>query len=290
MPWIRDTCKGPPSLLPFSVPSPKSEIPFFNPSSSSSSSILSLMEAASSPSTGDEPCNTSPHSPELRESESLSSEWTDEKHSQYLKSMEASFVNQLYDSMEVLGWRTDKEKSADAQSRQHHNKCIYSPSGQFKVLRDGCWKKINFERPCPVSNTCAKSHVILKSPWIQHFRSASRPQVSASSDIGKVASLTDHCVNAKGKAMNSFRDAKSQQRHVCPTYLIDLTVVGDKAEVSDQNFVDDDAEATDQNSSCGEKRSKTLGTNSPTYDQVVPFSGAPSSRTNTGKKEHCSSS
>jgi hypothetical protein len=30
--------------------------------------------------------------------ESLSSDWTDEKHSLYLKSMEASFVNQLYDN------------------------------------------------------------------------------------------------------------------------------------------------------------------------------------------------
>jgi hypothetical protein len=30
--------------------------------------------------------------------ESLSSDWTDEKHSLYLKSMEASFVDQLYDN------------------------------------------------------------------------------------------------------------------------------------------------------------------------------------------------
>ncbi|KAI4321516.1 hypothetical protein MLD38_034886 [Melastoma candidum] len=217
-----------------------------------------MKAASSSHPTGDEPCNTSPRSPELRESKSLPLEWTDEKHSKYLKSMEASFVNQLYDSMEVLGWRTDKENSPNVQSRLHHNKCIYSTSGQFKVLRDGCWKKINFERPCSVSNTCAKSHVILKSPWIQHFKSNSRPQVSASSDIGKVAASTDHCVDAK--------------------------------EVSDQNFVDDDAEATDQNGLCVEKRSKTLGTNSPTNDQVVPFSGAPSGRDNPGKKKQCSSS
>lgn len=31
-------------------------------------------------------------------------EWTDEKHSLYLKSMEASFVNQLYSSADIPAW------------------------------------------------------------------------------------------------------------------------------------------------------------------------------------------
>lgn len=43
--------------------------------------------------------------------ESMSSEWTNEKHSLYLKSMEASFVNQLYNSIDILGWPSQKERS-----------------------------------------------------------------------------------------------------------------------------------------------------------------------------------
>lgn len=38
----------------------------------------------------------------IREIEStMAAEWTDEKHSMYIKSIEASFVNQLYDSKQM---------------------------------------------------------------------------------------------------------------------------------------------------------------------------------------------
>lgn len=54
--------------------------------------------------------------------ESTSTEWTDEKHSLYLKSMEGSFVNQLYDSMNFVGWNSQKEKlrPGPKSSRQTH--------------------------------------------------------------------------------------------------------------------------------------------------------------------------
>ena len=50
------------------------------------------------------------------EAESMSVEWTDEKHSLYLKSMEASFVNELYDSMELLGWCSSNNHLSHSKS------------------------------------------------------------------------------------------------------------------------------------------------------------------------------
>lgn len=157
--------------------------------------------------------------------ESTSTEWTDEKHSLYLKSMEASFVNQLYDSMNFLGWNSQKEKlSGSKSSRQRHcNICTSSGQVQdwslllywlplhslcrilftacsnlffqFKVLRGGSWKKINFERPGFQLNKTDGSHCFVASPWVQHFRSGSMSRVPASRSVQGSAS-------SKGKTNN----------------------------------------------------------------------------------------
>ncbi|XWS24237.1 hypothetical protein CRYUN_Cryun28dG0083700 [Craigia yunnanensis] len=117
--------------------------------------------------------------------ESTSTEWTDEKHSLYLNSMEASFVNQLYDSRNFFGWNSHKEKLPGSKSsRQAH--C--TTSGQFKVLRGGSWKKINFERPGFQLNKTDDSHCFVASPWIQHFRSGSKSRVLASCSLQDSAS------------------------------------------------------------------------------------------------------
>ncbi|KAE8727923.1 Cold regulated protein 27, putative isoform 4 [Hibiscus syriacus] len=130
--------------------------------------------------------------------ETTSIEWTDEKHSLYLNSMEASFVNQLYDSTNSLGWNSKEKLPVSKSSRKPH--CI--SSGQFKVLRGGFWKKINFERPGFILNKRDGSHSFVGSPWIQHFRSG-----STSRGVLASCSLQDN---------------------------------GSSEEVSDQNFVDEE--------------------------------------------------
>ncbi|KAG4214409.1 hypothetical protein ERO13_A01G120000v2 [Gossypium hirsutum] len=101
--------------------------------------------------------------------ESTSTEWTDEKRSLYLKSMEASFVNQLYDSWNFLGW-------SSKLSRQTHG----TSSDQYKVLRGDRWKKINFEGPGFRLNKRDRSSCFMASPWVQHLRSGSKSRVLAS--------------------------------------------------------------------------------------------------------------
>ncbi|XVE70078.1 hypothetical protein DITRI_Ditri10aG0043000 [Diplodiscus trichospermus] len=112
--------------------------------------------------------------------ECTSTEWTDEKHSLFLKSMEASFVNQLYDSTDFHGW--GKENLPGSKSSH----C--TSSGQFKVLRGGYWKKIKFRRPGFQLNKRGKSHCFVASPWIQHFRSESKSCVLASCSLQDSAS------------------------------------------------------------------------------------------------------
>ncbi|MBA0671426.1 hypothetical protein Goklo_007264, partial [Gossypium klotzschianum] len=236
--------------------------------------------------------------------ESTSTEWTDEKHSLYLKSMEASFVNQLYDSMSFLGCNS-KEKSPGSKSSRK-TRCISSgqlgdkipigttsldmlrglpaPGGrlekswkccllvcelsvddtsktfserdgnpstimmgdclyslyailfyclfrsllQFKVLRGGSWKKINFERPVVQLNKRYCSHSFVASPWIQHFRSGSKSRVLAS------CSLQD---NASSK------------------------------EVSDQNFVDEEQGEKARKGCSSPKKLKTRVTDASCNDQ-----------------------
>nr|UBX54609.1 hypothetical protein [Lupinus angustifolius] len=48
-------------------------------------------------------------------------EWTDEKHSMYLKSIEASFVNQMYDSKHTLASNNPANTSAQFYTTKYFN-------------------------------------------------------------------------------------------------------------------------------------------------------------------------
>ena len=65
--------------------------------------------------------------------ESTPTEWTDEKHSLYLKSMEATFVNQLYNSIDDLDLQLKKETSDLNLSGQVHSS-VCTPSGQVRII------------------------------------------------------------------------------------------------------------------------------------------------------------
>uniref|UniRef100_A0A2P2KP92 Uncharacterized protein LOC105129510 isoform X5 n=1 Tax=Rhizophora mucronata TaxID=61149 RepID=A0A2P2KP92_RHIMU len=158
-----------------------------------------------------------------RVKDSMSTEWTDEKHSLYLKSMEASFVDQLYNSMDLLAWKS-KKQVLDPKMTQHVNCDSCTSSGQFKVLRYGGWQKIHFRRPESQRNVGNESLGLLSSPWIQHFISARKPQVAPSSTIQETAvpqRMVNRCENkttscgssATSRSKNSSRRSRSQTYH-----------------------------------------------------------------------------
>ncbi|KAL6995509.1 hypothetical protein U1Q18_005644 [Sarracenia purpurea var. burkii] len=171
--------------------------------------------------------------------ESISTEWTDEKHSLYLKSMEASFVDELYNSLDSLGWRSQRDKSLDPKllEQKHAHNC--SSSGQFKVLQSGCWGNIKCERH--------------------------------ESQLDKV----DQPVNARAKmALTSAAlAANSDQVTASHSHLCRYDSVGSITEVSDQNFIDEDIEGEKASRSCNVKRMKTSVAAKPSNDQIVPSGG-----------------
>lgn len=60
----------------------------------------------------------------------MRTDWTDEKHSLYLKSMEALFVDQLYNSLDLHGSRSQKDCSSDHKSSKQMHVSTRIPSGQ----------------------------------------------------------------------------------------------------------------------------------------------------------------
>ncbi|KAF5747003.1 hypothetical protein HS088_TW06G01180 [Tripterygium wilfordii] len=203
--------------------------------------------------------------------ESLPTEWTNEKHSMYLKFMEASFVDQLYTSTDLLGRHSAKGKSDLKLPRQRYSDNPAS-SGQFKVFRGGCWQKMNFERPEPPQSVPEESHGFLASPWIRHFSQVCEPEVLASPNILESSASERLAVNLSGeKEMLGASDTNLQQPHACLySHPCHIDLVGSVTEVSDQNFVDKDTRGEKQRSKCSSKRMRTPSTNTLSNDQVVP--------------------
>ncbi|XP_076925661.1 cold-regulated protein 27-like [Bidens hawaiensis] len=162
-----------------------------------------------------------------------SSRWTNEKHSLYLKSIEASFVNQLYNSLDMQTSQTQNPFSSDAISTLN---CI--PSGQFKVLQRGRWSNKCFKKEKSHVKDADKPRVSSGNPWIQHFTNGSLKRLSSTST--------------------------SLNYPVTDSRLHDQDMGCSNKEVTDQNFVED--------TTCSRKRTRTskITHSRSSNDQVVP--------------------
>ncbi|XP_073260288.1 cold-regulated protein 27 isoform X2 [Populus alba] len=199
---------------------------------------------------------------------SMASEWTDEKHNLYLKSMEASFVNQLHNSMDLLGWRSRKEGSVPNLSREVNCRTC-TPSGEFKVLRRGNWQKINFRRPESQISSAKESRGFLTSPWIQHFTSARKPEDVASPPLQECANQSRATISNGKKAMLCCPAISSKHNHLSNSFSCHHDLVDSNTEMSDQNFVDEDIKGEKASSSLSSKKMKTLKTDASGSDQVI---------------------
>ncbi|KAL6216590.1 hypothetical protein ACLB2K_009811 [Fragaria x ananassa] len=166
--------------------------------------------------------------------ETMSTEWTDEKHSMYLKSMEASFVNQLYNSMDSRGRHTHKGNLSHIKSSKQPQFNSRAASGQFKVLRAGCWQKINFGR-------------------------------------GEAEVICEEVDSSLKKEITSAPATCLKQFNVSHSHLTHQDMVGGNTEVSDQNFADEEIKEEKSITSCNSKRMKSLILQASSNDQVVPF-------------------
>ncbi|KAH9758246.1 hypothetical protein WN944_008567 [Citrus x changshan-huyou] len=186
-------------------------------------------------------------------------EWTDEKHSLYLKSMEASFVNQLYSAADIPA------RSDVTSSRKMH--C--ATSGQFKILRRGCWQKLYLERPEFQPNRTCNSHGLSANPWIRHFKSECKPKTFASPYPPGIAG-SKIVINISGKKAVSY-EAATRSEHLDASHLCRHDLSGSSAEVSDQNFIDEESKGEKASRTCSSKKMKTEKPDASSHDdQVVP--------------------
>ncbi|CAN6721571.1 unnamed protein product [Malus baccata var. baccata] len=202
--------------------------------------------------------------------ETMSTEWTDEKHSMYLKSMEASFVSQLYNSMDSRGRSSQKRNSLHPKLSKQPQFNSRASSGQFKILRGGCWQKINFVRAEAEANKADED--LLANPWVVHFRSAGKPKEFEYPNVQELAaSQCEEVDSSRKKEMTGAPATCSKQFHASHSQLRHQELVGGNTEVTDQNFVDEDIKEEKEVGSCDTKSIKKLILNASSNDQVVPL-------------------
>ncbi|KAJ1436755.1 hypothetical protein SESBI_04062 [Sesbania bispinosa] len=177
-------------------------------------------------------------------------EWTDEKHSMYIKSIEASFVNQLYDSKQGRASFSSKGTSYDPATT----------SGQFKVHRSGGWQKINFQSENPQTSRSSRCVDLKANPWIQHYRSSSKQR-------SVVSPMSLDLGHRKGIPCGSRQFHLCDQSHLCHQDML-----CNDTEVSDQNFDDDEEVKDEKENNVGNvKRQKSLIIDARGNDQMVPI-------------------
>ncbi|KAL1540421.1 cold-regulated protein 27-like isoform X2 [Salvia divinorum] len=177
-----------------------------------------------------------------QEKELMAPEWTDEKHCLFLKSMESTFVNQLYKSIEMFGLQSHMSSASRSKPLKQKQTCTRT-SGQFKVLRDGFWSKVDFQKDESEHDQREECKVPLSNPWIQRYRNS---KIHA----------TKRWPSSSAKAPTATTPTNNLTLP-CENYN------GNNIEMTDQNFND---EAAAEENSAQIDEMNTTGSN----DQVVP--------------------
>ncbi|XP_010442104.1 PREDICTED: uncharacterized protein LOC104725187 isoform X2 [Camelina sativa] len=196
--------------------------------------------------------------------EYMDTEWTNEKHSLYLKSMETSFVDQLYSSLGTLG-----KKDNVSESTRFGSSGRKPSQEQFKVLHDGFWQKINVKQPEHRSNLRhgGGSHEFLRSPWIKHYKPLIKTQIQVTGEGS--SELESQVVRSNGKTVMVIcsSGSASSLKQIC-SHLRDHDQISVGEEVSDQNFVN---EGTKGENGSSKKMKTVMSGGSSSTDQVVPL-------------------
>ncbi|PIA56467.1 hypothetical protein AQUCO_00700655v1 [Aquilegia coerulea] len=183
-------------------------------------------------------------SPDIQMEESMPIEWTNEKHSLYLNSMEASFVKQLYNheynAMDVLNWRSRRKNQQDTSSSGHSNANV------------------------DTSGHGITSRVFMKDPRNQHCRPVeNRQEVSSANLLGALC----------GEAINVTRHSTNSNQFL--SFQSNLGQSSGYEEMSGQNFVDEGNQPAQISHPNRKKRMKTRITIARSKDQVVPIAKSP---------------
>ncbi|XP_057794484.1 cold-regulated protein 27 isoform X2 [Salvia miltiorrhiza] len=177
---------------------------------------------------------------QCQERELMAPEWTDEKHCLFLKSMESTFVNQLYKSIEMFGLQSHTS-SASRSKPLKQKQTSTRTSGQFKVLRDGFWSKVDFQKDESEVDQREECKVPLSNPWIQRYRNSKIQAIKRCPPSAKAPSATP---------MSNLSPSREDFNE-------------NNIEMTDQNF-NDEAVAEEKSAKIDETKSTRSN------DQVVP--------------------
>lgn len=99
---------------------------------------------------------------------------------------------------------------------------------QFKVLRGGCWQKINFGRgEAEVNKSDQPCGDLLANPWILHFRSTCKPKDVESPILQEqAAAICEEVDSSLKKEITSAPATCSKQFNVSHSHLMHQDMVG----------------------------------------------------------------
>ncbi|CAM8935341.1 unnamed protein product [Rhodiola kirilowii] len=131
--------------------------------------------------------------------------WTNEKHNLYIESLEASFVQQLHQSIGL--------SCRNLPDQLFPNSCDSSDKSQFTVLQDGCRKMLQPKSKLQMGTTSSNIRV---KPHVHNFRFSRKHYESSHSGRKKIS-----CSEQRAAYYGSYQNS------------------GSGAEFSDQNFIDE---------------------------------------------------
>ncbi|KAJ1295638.1 hypothetical protein BS78_01G238500 [Paspalum vaginatum] len=147
----------------------------------------------------------------------LSAGWTDERHSSYISSMEASFVEQFY----------GQENCGNDATKSHL-------LNGYKMIQEGVCKNIRFERNSADTRDIG-TNFRQENPWLRRFR----PR-GASVNRGVEPMVDDY-----GSGTDTVREkVRTHAREVKAS--VEEKLIGKSKEVTDQNFPDEEIEVSNE--------------------------------------------
>lgn len=170
--------------------------------------------------------------------------WTDERHMRYIKSMEASFVNQLHnpghDSLYTNG-------NAFKLLQGPPSPCFGKNKNGFKVLRGDVWEYIKYDN-FSYRERSSTRYRLPANPWIQHFRPR-RCSSNVKSDV--LEDSEGDYESGTQTARKRTCVSRGRKKGACNG---ETQLRVETTEVSDQNFADGEVEVDAESSKRNKKR------------------------------------
>ncbi|KAL3033209.1 hypothetical protein AAZX31_02G125500 [Glycine max] len=195
----------------------------------------------------------------------MSTRWTDQQHSLYIRSLEASFVNELHHSMRLRcrSLRNSTDEAYKCRILQN----LHNMPKQSLALQDDRQKRINLQRVAPMLESTADSHVLAGSQF--ELTSVDGSCSLREPITCKHGLLCDEEIQIHARGSSTFTDRSPrslEKQCICRSFHLDLAC--STTEVTDQNFKDEEARSS---SMPLVKRLKTATADGSSSDQVVPF-------------------